>query len=177
MIQALIWQPNWDDVRYDFVGAELAIAECRACRIVLEDREPALRVARTAARHEWRGEKRAEFDRTESALASRTHALIEDLWSIERRIANDINDAHSEQARRVRERQRWYAELEELQRRAAANELIQALPDPYLQVHVPVVAVEPPDPGETVEPDELGPGPTPPPTEDRSDDYADSMPY
>lgn len=169
MIQTPPWQPNWDDVRYDVQGAEMAIAECRACRIVLEDREPALRVARAAARQEWRGEKRAEFERTESQLVSRTHALIEDLWSIERRIVGDIDDALIEQARRVQQRQRWYAEVEELQRRAAANELIRALPDPYLRV----VVVAPPN----VEPEPGVSGPGPTPTEDRSNDYADSMPY
>jgi hypothetical protein len=117
------WQPNWTDVDFDFVGAEVAISECRMLRHVLEDRDPMLDRPLAIAREEWRGPKRIAFDEYEAELRSDVHRLIEELRTIEQRIAAEITNASDEQVRRVRQRVQWrdetQAEQEAEQRRLA----------------------------------------------------------
>jgi hypothetical protein len=117
------WQPNWTDVDFDFAGAEVAIAECRMLRHVLEDRDPMLDPPLAIARAEWRGPKRIVFDEFEAELRRDVHRLIEELRTIEQRLATDITNASDEQVRRVRQRVQWRDEMqveEEADRRRLA---------------------------------------------------------
>jgi PP-loop superfamily ATP-utilizing enzyme len=120
------WQPNWNDVVYDFEGAEDAIVRARACRRVLEDRPGTLAAALDAAREQWRGAKRVEFDLEEEHLARRNLELIDQLDLAERRVRLEIDEAHAEQARRVAERERFWQELREEEARAREAERVAA---------------------------------------------------
>ncbi len=109
------WQPNWNDVEFDFTGAEAAIAECRLAREVLETRDAVLAGPLVSARDQWRGAKRVEFDESEEALQRDVARLIEELRLAEQGLYADIARAHNEQAIRVRARAHWHEELLEEQ--------------------------------------------------------------
>ena len=104
------WQPIWENVNFDFIAAEAAIADCRACRRILDQRDAVLRGPLQRGLAEWRGRSRASFDAAERQLRNRTNALIDHLWQAEHRLARTIDDAHEEQAHRVRNRERWNQE-------------------------------------------------------------------
>jgi hypothetical protein len=124
------WQPNWFDVDFDFVGAEVAIVECQMLRRALENRDPILAIPLGKAREEWRGPKRIQFDELEARLQKATHQLIEDLRATEVRLSASIASANNEQVRRVRERAQWSdelrVELETERRRLAAQAVEEA---------------------------------------------------
>ncbi len=105
------WQPNWNDVDFDFYGAEDGIDRARRCRRVLEDRDHVVALPLNEARREWRGTKRVAFDEEEDRLTRRTHALIDALAMAEYRVRVEIDEARGEQAQRVADRARYYEEV------------------------------------------------------------------
>ena len=56
------WQPNWEDVRFDYAGAEAAAADCDGCAAFVAARNVTLGPVVAAARVEWRGHHRQRFD-------------------------------------------------------------------------------------------------------------------
>jgi hypothetical protein len=109
------WQPNWNDVTFDFAAAEAAIVECRLAREVLQTRDTVLSGPLAQAREQWRGAKRIEFDETEAALGRDVDRLIDELRDAEQSLYADIAQANNEQTVRVRARAKWFEELREEQ--------------------------------------------------------------
>ena len=109
------WQPNWNDVEFDFAAAESAIVECRLARELLQRRDAVLSGPLAQAREQWRGRKRIEFDEREEVLRTDVAQLIEELQHAEESLYADIARAHNEQAIRVRARAQWHEELREEQ--------------------------------------------------------------
>lgn len=110
-----VWQPDWNDVEFDFAGAEAAIAECRRARECLQTRDAVLAAPLARAREQWRGAKRVTFDETERSLAREIAGLIEELRAVEQGLYADMARASNEQATRVRARAQWHNELREEQ--------------------------------------------------------------
>jgi ElaB/YqjD/DUF883 family membrane-anchored ribosome-binding protein len=111
------WQPNWQDVRWSDEAAGRAAAELRRLaddfELAWEERA---RAAEEATR-EWRGPHRRHFDDRLAELRQRNRSLAEECRAAAVRIDAATRRAHDEQARRVRDRQRWRVEKESEDRR------------------------------------------------------------
>lgn len=116
------WQPNWDDVRWNWGAASEAAAALRSAAGKLEatlaDR---LRYAASAQR-EWRGRYRDEFDVALDRMARRARDLAAHFRDAADRIASASARAREEQRHREHERERWHREKEDEERRRRERE-------------------------------------------------------
>jgi hypothetical protein len=128
------WQPNWENVTYDFAAADDAIADCRACIGFMEQREVVLGPPRRKATEQWRGRYREEFDRETLHLEGLANQVIHELHDSIRAISNETDAARNEQHRRVLERLRWEDESRrehfEAEQRASAGTALVVNPTP-----------------------------------------------
>jgi hypothetical protein len=104
------WQPNWEDVRWNWAAADAAAAELDRNADQLESNAGVWQQAAAAAALEWRGTFRSRFD-------SEGTDILRDAWyqAAEFRaeaasIRRASQMAREEQARRERDRARWRAE-------------------------------------------------------------------
>jgi uncharacterized protein YukE len=111
------WQPNWNDVNWNYGAAHDAVNELRRAASLLDDTADRRRRAADVARQEWRGRYRQEFDHELDGMLRRSRELADQM----RRKAQQIEDAsrrvQQEQDHRQRERDRWNAERREEERR------------------------------------------------------------
>lgn len=111
------WQPNWNNVVWDWGAANEAIAALnRAAGRLEESAVERQRVAATA-QVEWRGRYRQEFDGDLAELVRKAQSLAAELRATAGRIAAASEGARSEQSRREHERARWQREKREEERR------------------------------------------------------------
>lgn len=117
------WQPNWDDVAFDHAKAQAAVDECNltagALLTVLEGLDLAHASLRTDS--SWQGVYRDDFDTEQPLVRADAEAARSALKVLAGDIAQAMTDAAAEQARRVADRVRWQAEVD--QERAARDAL------------------------------------------------------
>lgn len=113
------WQPNWDNVIFDYAAAEDAALECDSCARFIEDRHAVLDPAIEEARREWRGAHRERFDEDLLMLDREADLLAADLRLTAARIRASAEAARLEQRSRELAREQWNAEK---QREDAAAE-------------------------------------------------------
>jgi hypothetical protein len=111
------WQPNWDNVRWDWGAADNARAAlCRAADRL--DETNGQRVRRAAeAQAEWRGRYRDKFDGDLAGMVARSNGLAAQFRDAAGRIAQASQRAWEERRHRENERARWQREKEEEERR------------------------------------------------------------
>jgi len=116
------WQPNWNNVCWDWHAAKAASHALRnmANRLEILTQER-LAVAREAQR-EWRGRYREEFDQKLQILLKDSANLAARMRDAAARIDQASARAWEEQKNRERERERWYREKEEEERRRREEE-------------------------------------------------------
>lgn len=104
------WQPNWQDVRWDFAAADRAASELdRAAEDV--DRTLAARnEAAQRATAEWRGAYRMQFDAQLDGTRRTARYLAGTFRDAATRIRQASGQAMQEQASRERARERWRQE-------------------------------------------------------------------
>ena len=111
------WQPNWENVRWDWGAADEAVAALRAAadkiEVTLAER---LRSAAEAQR-EWRGRYREEFDAELEGIKSRAQGLAAEYRAAADRIRSASQRAYEEQRHREGERERWRRDKEDADRR------------------------------------------------------------
>jgi len=111
------WQPNWNNVRWDWGAADEArSALCHAADLLDGTANERSSVARDA-QAEWRGRDREQFDGELAQLLRRAHDLANECREAANRIAQASQRAWDEQKHRERERERWRREKEEEDRR------------------------------------------------------------
>jgi hypothetical protein len=104
------WQPNWQNVRWDYDAADQAVAALRRAAEELERTADERQRAAQRATTEWRGTHRATFDAYLREALNRARALATEYRDAARRIALASQRAHEEQRRRVAQRERWQQE-------------------------------------------------------------------
>ncbi|MEM4202929.1 MAG: hypothetical protein QXS54_02550 [Candidatus Methanomethylicaceae archaeon] len=116
------WQPNWNNVRWDWGAANAASTALRRAADKLD--AFAYERARMAAeaQREWRGRYRQEFDEQLRALLTRSATLAAEMRHAAARIDQASVRAWEEQRHRERERERWRREKEEEDRRRREEE-------------------------------------------------------
>ncbi len=104
------WQPNWEDVRWDYAAADRAARELDRAADELQSTSDARRQVADTAAAEWRGTYRRRFDQqlAEALRASWWHAG--EFRDAAARIRRATQMARDEQARRERDRERWRRE-------------------------------------------------------------------
>jgi hypothetical protein len=116
------WQPNWNDVRWDWGAASDAARALRQTADRLDDiTAQRLRLA-GEAQLEWRGRHRLRFDGELSALVRQARDLAGELRRKASEIDRQSSRARDEQRHRERERERWRRERDEERRRAERHE-------------------------------------------------------
>jgi len=111
------WQPNWNNVIWNYGAANDAANELRRSADMLEDTAGRRKRAADVARQEWRGRYRDEFDRDLASMLDRAYRLAQQMREKARQIDQASQRAEAEQTRRVRDRDRWEAERREEKRR------------------------------------------------------------
>ena len=111
------WQPNWQDVRWNYEASGRAASELRRAADAIDQATHDRSVAADEARREWRGPYRRRFDGYFQDATARASALAEEYRAEARRIDWASQRAREEQQRRVRERERWFREKEDEDRR------------------------------------------------------------
>jgi len=111
------WQPNSQNVRWDWGAADAAVAALRAAADKIEATlAERLRCAAEAQR-EWRGRYREEFDVELERIKVRARELAAEYRAAADRIRSASQRAYEEQRHREHERERWRREKEDEERR------------------------------------------------------------
>ncbi len=101
------WQPNWEDVTYNYGEAREAIAACHRALSLLAERGFALAQPRANALEQWEGGKRVDFDAAWDALERRAQTVGDELRATIDRVQGEIDAADLDQRGRESERDRW----------------------------------------------------------------------
>lgn len=104
------WQPNWQDVRWDYAAADRATSELDQAADTLDRTSTSRGDAADRARAEWRGAYRARFDMQLMDALGSAWQLAGTFRESAARIRQASARAREEQASRERARQRWYQE-------------------------------------------------------------------
>jgi len=104
------WQPNWNDVRWNWVAAEEAAAELERVASLLEHQTAYRQRVAAEATAEWRGFHRRRFDGELAELVRDAHAIAYEYRRMAAAIRRASAAARAEQARREAERRRWWEE-------------------------------------------------------------------
>lgn len=106
------WQPNWEDVDFDYEAAWAAIAECHSAAGALDTGFTGFAAAVSALETDgaWVGAYRLDFDDARAIVATDAGATADELRTLAGAIEDAIYEAASEQAHRERERERWHEE-------------------------------------------------------------------
>ncbi|QXC63157.1 hypothetical protein KSP35_10435 [Aquihabitans sp. G128] len=106
------WTPNREDVRFDAGLAAKAATECDEVAARLGTQASAMAAPADAARADWTGRTRTDFDAGMDRLASERSTTGAALTALAERIRAAAAAARAEQDHRVAERARWQRELE-----------------------------------------------------------------
>jgi len=104
------WQPNWQDVRWDWAAADRAATELTRAADDLDRTSSARNQAADRATADWFGAYRAQFDGQLSATLGMGWHLAGLLREAAVRVRQASFRASEEQLSRVRARQRWHDE-------------------------------------------------------------------
>jgi len=116
------WQPNWNNVLWNWGAADAAISALRSAAGVLDGTAgERIGVARDA-QVEWRGLHRERFDGELTQVLNRARDLASECRTAADRIASASRRAYEEQRHRERERERWRREKEDEDRRRREEE-------------------------------------------------------
>jgi len=115
------WQPNWQDVRWDFAAAERAASELDRAADQLDRTSAVRRQASERATAQWFGVYRAQFDVLVAGTLSTAHFLAGAFRDAALRIRRASVQAWDEQQRRIADRNRWRAEKAKEDAAAAAK--------------------------------------------------------
>ncbi len=111
------WQPNWNNVVWDWGAANEAIAALHKAAGRLEASVGERQAAAGVAQREWRGRYREKFDVDLADLVRKALNLAAEYRSTAGRIASASEAARNEQNYRERERARWQQEKRDEERR------------------------------------------------------------
>jgi len=114
------WQPNWNDVRWNWAAADAAALR-GAANLLDGTADERVRVA-GEAQAQWRGLYRDRFDNELAQIVSRGHTLASECRAAADRVASANQRAADEQRHRERERERWRREKEDEDRRRREEE-------------------------------------------------------
>jgi uncharacterized protein YukE len=107
------WQPNWQDVRWNYGAADAAASALRRIADMLDETASKRADLAREAQAEWRGQFREVFDQELERLLRRAGELAHECREAANRIAQASQRARDEQAHRERERARWWREKRE----------------------------------------------------------------
>ena len=119
------WQPNWNNVRWDWGAASAAASSLRRAADKLDATAQERQRAATEAQREWRGRYREEFDEQLRNMLRRATELAAEFRYMAHRIEQASQNAWAEQRHRESERRRWHSEKrkeEERERRRREEE-------------------------------------------------------
>ena len=116
------WQPDWQDVRWNYADAERAAGELDRAAEEFDSTSDAQRQAAGSASPEWRGSYRRRFDEQLSQAQRTAWWEAGELRELAARIRRATQAARDEQARRERERERWRLEKAEEDARRAREQ-------------------------------------------------------
>jgi uncharacterized protein YukE len=122
------WQPNWQDVRWNFATADLAASELDRTADALEVTSSARSQVADVATVEWRGNNRLRFDQELLGILSTAWRLAGTYRDAAAHIRQASQRARDEQARRERDRARWRAEKAQEDAAARARRARAAAP-------------------------------------------------
>jgi site-specific recombinase len=110
------WQPNWQNVRWDWGAADEAATALRRAADRLEQSASDRSAVAREAQAEWRGTYRERFDEHLSRILRGAHDLASQCREAASRIARASQQAADEQRHREQERERWQRERDEEER-------------------------------------------------------------
>jgi hypothetical protein len=113
------WQPNWEDVRWDYAAADRAAFELERAADALDRTSSARGQVAERATAQWRGAFRTRFDQQLIDTLGSAWQLAGTYREAAARIRQASQRAREEQARRERDRERW--RQEKAQEEAAAR--------------------------------------------------------
>lgn len=111
------WQPNWNNVDWNYGAANDAVRELRRAADLLDEMAGQRRRVADKALQEWRGRYRDEFERDLAEMLRRSSELAAEMRQKAGEIENASNRVREEQRYRERERDRWHEERREEERR------------------------------------------------------------
>jgi uncharacterized protein YukE len=111
------WQPNWNNVRWDWGAADAAAAALRRAADLLNGTASERARVAAEAQAQWRGLHRDRFDSELAQVLRRAQDLADEYREAANRIARASQRAWDEQRHRERERERWRREKEDEERR------------------------------------------------------------
>jgi hypothetical protein len=118
------WQPNWQDVRWDWGAADRAASELERAAAELDQTSAARSQASDRATADWLGAYRSQFDAQLAGTLGTAWRLAGTYREAAARVRQASVRATEEQAQRVRDRDRW--RREKAQEDAAARAHAQA---------------------------------------------------
>jgi uncharacterized protein YukE len=111
------WQPNWENVVWNWGAANEAVAALNRAAGALENSVHERSGFAASAQQEWRGFYRSEFDQELNRLKQNAQNLASEYRNLAHRIAAASEAARAEQSRRERDRERWRQEKRDEERR------------------------------------------------------------
>jgi septal ring factor EnvC (AmiA/AmiB activator) len=111
------WQPNWNDVRWDWGAADEAIHALRSSADLMDSTSAERARLAQEATAEWRGRYRGEFEVELGRIQRRSGDLAAQFRDAANRIASASQRAWEERRHRESERDRWRREREDEERR------------------------------------------------------------
>jgi hypothetical protein len=116
------WQPNWNNVRWDWGAANAASSALRHNAVRLDTTAHQRGLVAGEAQAQWRGRYRSEFDVALQGMLQGAYGLAAEMRDAASRIDRASQRAYDEQRHRERERERWRREKEEEDRRRREEE-------------------------------------------------------
>jgi hypothetical protein len=112
------WQPNWQDVRWNYGAADRAASQLDVAANELDLTSVAQQQAARSGSAEWRGLHRQRFDQLFMNKLGDAWHVAGTFREAAARIRRATQWARDEQTFRERERERWRREKEDEERRA-----------------------------------------------------------
>ncbi|MBC8446217.1 MAG: hypothetical protein H8D78_00565 [Chloroflexi bacterium] len=116
------WQPNWNNVVWDWGAADWAIHALRHAAERLGTTAHDRRHAAEPAQRQWRGCYREQFDQQLAGMVCEERRLADECRDAAGRVARASQMARDEQNRREADRRRWWEEKREEERRKRERE-------------------------------------------------------
>jgi uncharacterized protein YukE len=110
------WNPNREKVKWDYGAASEAANELRRAASLLRETATRRSAAAEAAKAEWRGRYREEFDRKLSDMLRQAREMADQMERKAREIESASERARAEERRRRDEIERWEREKKEAER-------------------------------------------------------------
>jgi hypothetical protein len=110
------WEPNRQDVHWDFSAADEAAAALRRVANILQETAAQREQQAREATAEWQGRYREEFDVHLTKMLRRARELAMEYRDAANKILSASQRAYDEQKRREQERQRWELEKKDEER-------------------------------------------------------------